>query len=83
MEGIEQIRLVRAKPPRVFNSSATKAIKRWQFKPKVVNGIAVEQDGELKVEFICNFKMKKIIYILSLIGFIANADVINSSLRTL
>ena len=51
---VEEIRLVRANPPRVFNREATKAVRRWQFKPKTIDGIAVEQRGELKVEFICN-----------------------------
>ena len=51
---VEQIILVRANPPRVFNREATKAVRRWQFKPKTIDGIAVEQRGELKVEFICN-----------------------------
>ena len=51
---VEQIRLIRANPPRVFNREATKAVRRWQFKPKTIDGIAVEQRGELKVEFICN-----------------------------
>ena len=51
---VEEIRLVRANPPRVFNTEATKAVRIWQFKPKTIDGIAVEQRGELKVEFICN-----------------------------
>jgi len=51
---VEQIRLVKANPPRIFNREATKAVRRWQFKPKTVDGIATEQRGELKVEFICN-----------------------------
>jgi len=51
---VQEIRLVRANPPRVFNREATKAVRRWQFKPKTIDGIAVEQRGELKVEFICN-----------------------------
>lgn len=51
---VEEIRLVKANPPRVFNREATKAVRRWQFKPKTIDGVAVEQRGELKVEFICN-----------------------------
>ena len=51
---VEKIRLLRANPPRVFNREATKAVRRWQFKPKTIDGIAVEQQGELKVEFICD-----------------------------
>ena len=42
------------KPSRVFNSEAIKAVKRWQFKPKTIDGIAVDQKGELEVEFSCN-----------------------------
>ena len=51
---VEKIRLLRANPPRVFNREATRAVRRWQFKPKTIDGVAVEQQGELKVEFICN-----------------------------
>ncbi|MAV61557.1 MAG: energy transducer TonB [Gammaproteobacteria bacterium] len=42
------------KPSRVFNSEAIKAVKRWQFKPKTIDGMAVDQKGELEVEFSCN-----------------------------
>ena len=38
----------------LFNKEATKAIRRWQFKPKVINGIPVEQAGEVEIDFICN-----------------------------
>lgn len=44
-------RVVESKPPRVFDSSALRAIKKWKFKPKVVNGIAVSQDGTQIIEF--------------------------------
>ena len=42
------------KPSRVFNSEAIKAVKRWQFKPKTIDGVAVDQKGQLEVEFSCN-----------------------------
>ena len=42
------------KPSRVFNSEAIKAVKRWQFKPKTIDGVAVVQKGQLLVEFSCN-----------------------------
>jgi len=32
----------------------TRAVRRWQFKPKTIDGIAVDQEGELLVEFECN-----------------------------
>ncbi len=44
-------RVVESKPPRVFDSSALRAIKKWKFKPKVVNGVAVSQDGTQIIEF--------------------------------
>ena len=44
-------RVVQSKPPRVFDSSALRAIKKWKFKPKVVNGIAVQQAGTQVIEF--------------------------------
>ena len=42
------------KPSRVFNSEAIKAVKRWQFKPKTIDGVAVVQKGQLLVDFSCN-----------------------------
>ena len=44
-------KVVESKPPRVFDSSALRAIKKWKFKPKVVNGIAVSQDGTQIIEY--------------------------------
>lgn len=44
-------KVIDSKPPRVFDSSALRAIKKWKFKPKVVNGIAVEQAGSQIIEF--------------------------------
>jgi protein TonB len=51
---VSTIQVKSSKPTRVFNSEAIKAVKRWQFKPKTIDGIAVDQKGELLVEFSCN-----------------------------
>jgi len=51
---VSTIQVKSAKPTRIFNSEAIKAVKRWQFKPKTIDGIAVDQKGELLVEFSCN-----------------------------
>ena len=51
---VKLARIVRATNGTLFNKEATKAIRRWQFKPKVINGIPVEQAGEVEIEFICN-----------------------------
>ena len=44
-------RVVDSRPPRVFDSSALRAIKKWKFKPKVVNGVPVQQAGTQLIEF--------------------------------
>ena len=51
---VSSVRVKSAKPARVFNAEAIKAVRRWQFKPKTIDGIAVDQMGELLVEFTCN-----------------------------
>jgi protein TonB len=51
---VDKISIQSFKPSRVFNAEAIKAVKRWQFKPKTIDGIAVDQKGELVVEFSCN-----------------------------
>ncbi|MBR51905.1 MAG: energy transducer TonB [Gammaproteobacteria bacterium] len=51
---VKTARIVRATNGTLFNKETTKAIRRWQFKPKVINGIPVEQAGEVTVEFFCN-----------------------------
>ena len=51
---VESIKVMKARPSKIFNKEATKAVRRWQFKPKSVNGVAVSQRGSLTVEFVCN-----------------------------
>jgi protein TonB len=51
---VSRVSISSFEPSRVFNAEAIKAVKRWQFKPKTIDGIAVEQKGELLVEFSCN-----------------------------
>lgn len=46
--GVKNVRVVEAQPRRVFERSAIKAISRWKFKPKLVDGVAVERDGVLQ-----------------------------------
>ncbi|MAD48038.1 MAG: hypothetical protein CMQ53_01650 [Gammaproteobacteria bacterium] len=43
--------VVQSRPPRVFDSAALRAIKKWKFKPKVVNGVPVQQAGTQLIEF--------------------------------
>ena len=51
---VVNVKLVSAKPPRIFNKEASRAVRRWQFKPKTIDGAAVSQTGQLTVEFVCN-----------------------------
>lgn len=44
-------RVIDAKPPRVFNREAVRAILRWKFKPRVVDGQAVSRVATQTIEF--------------------------------
>ena len=35
--------VIDSRPPRVFDQAALRAILRWTFKPRMVNGVAVER----------------------------------------
>jgi protein TonB len=43
--------VVSAKPEKTFNKAALKAIKKWKFKPKVVDGQPVERQATQDIEF--------------------------------
>jgi protein TonB len=45
------VRVVNAKPRRIFDAAAMAAARRWRFKPRVVNGQAVAQRGLQRIEF--------------------------------
>tara|TARA_B100000963_G_scaffold336752_1_gene332089 strand:+ start:486 stop:1112 length:627 start_codon:yes stop_codon:yes gene_type:complete len=51
---VDKVVIKQAKPPSLFNAEASRAVRRWQFKPKTIDGVAVDQMGELLVEFECN-----------------------------
>lgn len=44
-------RVIDSKPPRIFDREAIRAILRWKFKPRVVNGEAVARRATQKIEF--------------------------------
>jgi protein TonB len=44
-------RIVDAQPPRVFNREAVRAIMKWKFKPRVVDGMAVERRATQVIDF--------------------------------
>lgn len=52
---VEDVVLVDAKPKEIFNHAALKAVKRWKFKPRIVDGKAVA----VRAEQIVNFRLGK------------------------
>jgi protein TonB len=43
--GVQDIEVIDAEPKRVFDREARRALSRWKYKPKVVDGKAVAQPG--------------------------------------
>lgn len=48
---VKNPRVVDAKPPRIFNREAIRAILKWKFKPRVVDGVAVERRATQIIDF--------------------------------
>ncbi len=46
------VKVIDANPRRVFEREAIRALKKWKYQPKVINGKAIEQVGQtVKLEF--------------------------------
>jgi len=52
--GVEDVKVIEAQPKRVFDKEARRALRKWKYKPKVVDGVAQVQPG-LTVQL--DFKM--------------------------
>jgi protein TonB len=48
---VKNPRVIDAKPARIFNREAIRAILKWKFKPRVVEGIAVERRATQIIDF--------------------------------
>ncbi len=48
---VENVRVVRADPPRIFDREAVRSIERSTFKPRVENGVPVSSSGRRRIEF--------------------------------
>ena len=44
-------RVIDAEPPRVFDRAALRAILRWKFKPRIVDGVAVARPATQTIDF--------------------------------
>jgi len=50
--GVEDVKVMDSKPKRVFDKSARRALKKWKYKPKVVDGKPMRQPGlTVQLEF--------------------------------
>ena len=43
--GVEEVEVIDAKPKRIFNKAAKRALKKWRYKPKVVDGKPQRRPG--------------------------------------
>jgi TonB family protein len=48
---VADAQVIRSDPPGVFDEAALRAIRKWKFKPKVVDGKPVEATGSQRIEF--------------------------------
>ena len=48
---VKDPKVINAKPPRIFNREAIRAILKWKFKPRVVDGVAVERRATQIIDF--------------------------------
>jgi len=49
---VKNARVLKARPPRIFDKAARQAIRKWKYKPKIVNGQAVVTKGvQVKLTF--------------------------------
>lgn len=51
---VEKASVVESKPARIFNRAALRAVRKWKFKPKIVDGIAVAQVATQRIDFNLN-----------------------------
>lgn len=48
---VKDPKVIDAKPPRIFNREALRAILKWKFKPRVIDGVAVDRPATQTIDF--------------------------------
>ncbi|WP_417762145.1 energy transducer TonB [Shewanella sp.] len=54
--GVDDVEVINAEPRRIFDREAIRALRKWKYKPKIVDGKAVKQTG-MTVQL--DFKLNK------------------------
>jgi protein TonB len=50
--GVEDVKVIDAEPKRIFDRNARRALRKWKYRPKVVDGVAQKQFGlEVQLDF--------------------------------
>ncbi|BDM65010.1 protein TonB [Shewanella sp. NFH-SH190041] len=44
--GVEDVKVIKAEPRRLFDREAIRALRKWKYKPKIVDGKAMKQTGQ-------------------------------------
>jgi protein TonB len=49
---VDDVKVIEAKPKRLFNKAARRALRRWKYKPKMVDGKPQKQTGQtIRLDF--------------------------------
>ncbi len=48
---VENPTVIDAKPKRIFDRAAVRALKKWKYRPRVVDGVPIERTEEVKLSF--------------------------------
>lgn len=49
---VRDARVIRSRPRKTFDEAAVEAVRKWKFKPKIVDGQPVEQEGQQVIDFV-------------------------------
>ncbi|MEM0911627.1 MAG: energy transducer TonB [Pseudomonadota bacterium] len=50
--GVEDVEVINAEPRRIFDREAKRALRKWRYNPKIVDGVAVRQPGlQVQLDF--------------------------------
>jgi periplasmic protein TonB len=48
---VKDVEIIRADPPNIFDRAVIAAIKKWQFTPEIIDGVAVEKRARQDIKF--------------------------------